>query len=350
LSFPAAGLSERDEAILRAVIELHILTAEPVSSSQLCLHYTLLFSSATVRNVMLRLEDAGFLSHPYTSSGKVPTVKAYRYFVGQLLRQPAMPGLDLPNLQSEWLQRVQEVEQMIKLTAGVLAAVSQLLAVTWVGSCEEQRLRRVELLPLGSQKILLVAVTDFNPEAHHVLDCGEEVSRSVLAKVAALVNEHGRGLTSAELSELSRAPWPGLDRRIAEMLRQALAVLGASLQAPGRREVVVEGAANLMAQPEFQDVTAIRSFVSMLDHHEALLQYFAAPGLEHGGFRVVIGDENPQRGLPPLAYVTAGIALQGGLSARIGVIGPVRMAYGRVISLLGRTAATMARALDRDEA
>lgn len=342
-------LGQRDEAILQAIIERHILTAEPISSIQLCTHYALPCSSATVRNIMLRLEDAGFLSHPYTSAGKVPTVKAYRYFVDRLLRTSSQQAEMIPGLRADWVQQVREVGQVIKLTAGVLATLSELLAVAWVAGRDEQRLRRVELLPLGGPKILLVAITDSSQEVHHLLDCGETVGRSLLSKVAALVNEHGCGLTSLELDELSRAPWPGIDRRIAEMLRQALAALGAGLRASAHRGLTVEGAANLLAQPEFQQISAIRPFLSLLDHQESLLKFFAGPGVERDGLRVVIGEADPDSGLPPLAYLTAGITLPNGQNAGIGVIGPVRMAYGRIISLLGQTAAGMARAMCSQE-
>ena len=109
--FSAAGLSERDWAVLAAIIERHILTAEPVSSSQLCAHFPLGCSPATVRHSMARLEEAGFLSHPYTSAGKSPTVKAYRMFVEKLLPAPGTETPEIQRLRSELQQRVADVDQ-----------------------------------------------------------------------------------------------------------------------------------------------------------------------------------------------------------------------------------------------
>jgi heat-inducible transcriptional repressor len=345
---PEGGdLSQRECAVLSAVIERHILTAEPVSSSQVCAHYAFGYSPATVRSVMVRLEDAGFLSHPYTSAGKIPSVKAYRFFVDRLLQGLELSTVGRPGLHPELLEQVREVDQMIKLTAGVLAAVSQLLAVSWVAGGARERLARVELLRLAAQKILLVTFTETAAEIHHVLEMPDKVNPELLARAARWINERGRGLSAQELGALAQGEWPTADRRLGELLRPALAAIRASLSAPTRTEVAMEGAGNLISQPEFNNVGTVRRLVSMLDRREELLQSFAAPGLERDGLRVVIGGENTQSGLPPLSFITIGIGLQTGQSACLGVIGPMRMAYGRIISLLGSTAATVARALER---
>jgi len=340
-----AELAERDRAILNAIIERHILTAEPVSSSQLCAFFTFGYSSATVRNIMARLEEIGFLSHPYTSAGKVPTVKAYRYFVDRILNSPGMETTDRQSLRPELLEQVRAVDQVIKLTAGVLAAVSQLLAVSWVSSRGDERLARIELARLSSRKILLVILTDSRDEIHHILETSETISREQLARVSALVNEHGCGLTAAELNALARAEWPNADRQLADLLRRALEAIGASLTVPVREEMAVEGTGNLISQPEFNNISVVRRLVSMLDRREELLHSFEAPGIECNGLRVVIGEADPRTGLPPLSFITVGVSLRGGQSARLGVIGPTRMAYGRVISLLGSTATTVSQIL-----
>lgn len=341
-------LTARERAVLTAVIERHILTAEPVSSSQLCAGYAFGCSPATVRNVMVRLEEAGLLSHPYTSAGKVPTAKAFRFFVNRVLRGRGAADGGRGGLQPELLEQVREVDQLMKLTAGVLAAVSQLLAVGWVTGRNEERLARVELVRLSPYKILLVIFTDSPAEIHHILETHEAVTPERLLRTAHLVNERGRGLSARELSALARGECPvDDDRRLSELLRRALAAIGASLSGPVREEVVVEGAGNLISQPEFNSIHAIRRLVAMLDRREELLQSFAAPGIERDGLRVVVGGVNPDADLPALSFITVGIGMPDGQNARLGVIGPMRMAYGRVISLLGSTASTLSRALSQ---
>jgi len=124
-------------------------------------------------------------------------------------------------------------------------------------------------------------------------------------------------------------------------------VLSARLQAPERAGVVVQGAANLIAQPEFNDVRLIRRLVALLDQQDDLLQSFAGPGIERDGLHIVIGEPYPSSGLPPLSLVTVGVGLAGGRNARFGVVGPTRMAYGRIIPLLQYTASTVARVIAR---
>jgi heat-inducible transcriptional repressor len=338
--FPTAGLNERDWAVLAAIIERHILTAEPVSSNQLVAHFPLGCSPATVRNSMARLEEAGFLSHPYTSAGKSPTVKAYRIFVEKLLPAPGTETPAMQRLRSELQQRVADVDHLMKLTATVLAAVSNLLAVSWVADSPAERLVRVELARLSERKLLLMAHTSYQHEIHQVFEFHEAVSTEVLERAVDLVNEHGRGLGPEELASLALADWPGMDQRLASLVRQALTVIGSQLQGLGSDGVVVEGAANLIAQPEFKDIDLIRHLMGLLDHRRELVHSLEAPGIERNGLRAIIGEEN-EKGLPPLSYLTVGLHLEGGREARLGVIGPVRMEYRRVIPLLVQTADTL---------
>jgi heat-inducible transcriptional repressor len=342
--FPAGTLNERDWAVLAAIIERHILTAEPVSSSQVCTHFPLGCSPATVRNSMARLEEAGFLSHPYTSAGKSPTVKAYRVFVEKLLPAPGAETPEIKRLRSELQQRVADVDHVMKLTATVLAALSNLLAVSWVADSPEERLVRVELARLSDRKLLLMAHTSYLHEIHQVFEFHEGVSTEVLERAVDLVNEHGQGLGPEELAALALGDWPGVDQRLAQLVRRALTVIGSQLQGLGSDGVVVEGASNLIAQPEFKDIDLIRHLMGLIDHRRELVHTLEAPGIERNGLRMAIGDET-DKGLPPLSYLTVGLHLQGGRVARLGVVGPVRMEYRRVIPLLVQTAGTLAAVL-----
>jgi heat-inducible transcriptional repressor len=342
--FSAAGLNERDWAVLAAIIEGHILTAEPMSSSRLCAQFPLRCSPATVRHSMARLEAAGFLSHPYTSAGKIPTVKAYRIFVEKLLPVSGAETPEIRRLRNELQQRVADVDHLMKLTATVLAAVSNLLAVSWLADSPAERLLGVELARLSESKFLLRASTSYRQEIHQIFEFPEAVSAEVLERAVELVNEHGRGLGPEELAGLALADWRGLDRRLAQLVRRALTVIGSQLQGLGSDGVVVEGAANLIAQPEFKDIDLIRHLLGLLDHRRELVHSLEAPGIERHGLHAVIGEEN-DKGLPPLSYLTVGLHLQGGREARLGVIGPVRMEYRRVIPLLVQTAGTLASIL-----
>lgn len=330
----AQTLGERDRAVLTALVERYVATAEPVSSAQLCAACRLECSSATVRNAMARLEDAGFLSHPYTSAGKVPTVKAYRWYVDQLLQRRTWAeggGVPLP---PAWLEQVQAADLVLKLTTGVIAAASQLLAVGWVIGQPAERLERVDLVRISPRRVLVVILTRSGSEVQHLLETEGPAHPALLETLTAWINAHARGCSAAELRDLERTGWPQAERRLRELLRRTLAAIGANLTVPAPAGVAVAGAGNLIAQPEFNSIGAARRLVDWLDRREALLQSLDAPGPEHHGLRVAISVD-PAEGLPPLACLTVGLELPSGRQARMGVVGPVRMAYERVLTLLG---------------
>lgn len=337
-------LTERDRQLLAALIERHIATAAPVSSHELCEYYGFDWSSATVRNVLARLEAAGYLEHPYTSAGKVPTILAYRYFVEHLLRQEGLAlGGALPKA-FEILREVQRREDLVQLTAQVLAVTSQLLAVSWLPAQAGERLKRIRLYRLASRRVLIAVETLSEAVFRQVVDLGEHASLELLKHAARLINERGRGLTAPELDQLSRIPWPGADRRLGAWLRRALAWVVTQLQVNRRSEVVVEGASNLIRQPEFNDLAATRRLIAMLDRREDLLRSFEAPGIERQGIRVVFG-EDASGPLSALALIAETVPLgPAGEWARIGVIGPRRMAYQRIIPLVNTAARALARA------
>ncbi len=335
-------LSERDRAILAAVIERHITTAEPVSSSQLCNQYGFELSSATVRNIMARLEELEFLVSPHTSAGKIPTLKAYQFFVEKLMNEQHVADADQRQIKAEVLQQVQETDQIMKLTARVLAMVSNLLAVSWLPVYNDERLAEVRLIRLAPHRILLVVRTTLNYEHHQVFTC-ENAKVRLIDQVAAGVNEWGMGKTAVELENLAQTDCPGMDRHMLALWRRALILIVENLNR--RESMVVEGTTNLIHQPEFDDINATRQLVAMLDHREELLRFFTAPAISRGGVHVMISEDQYPAKLPALAFVSYRVLLDQGRCARIGVIGPRRMAYSRIVPLVQYTAAALNQAM-----
>jgi heat-inducible transcriptional repressor len=337
-------VSERDRFILEAVIERHTTTAEPVSSSQLCHQYGFDWSSATVRSIMARLEEAGFLASPYTSAGKIPTLKAYQYFVAELMNEQHVADIDQVQIKAEVLQQVQETDQIMKLTARVLAMVSNLLAVSWLPVENEERLAGVSLRRLAPHRILMVVRTTRNHEHHQVFTCEHTMAR-LIDQVAAGVNEWGLGKTAAELENLAQTDCPGMDRHMLALWRRALILIVGNLNLSRRESMLVEGTTNLIQQPEFDDINAARQLVAMLDHREELLRFFTAPAINRGGVHVMISEDHYSAKLPALAFVSYRVLLDHGRCARIGVIGPRRMAYSRIIPLVEYTAEALNQAM-----
>jgi heat-inducible transcriptional repressor len=339
-----AILSAREQTVLAAVIEHYTATAEPVSSQQLCASYGFEWSSATVRNVLARLEAGGFLNHPYTSAGKVPTVKAYRYLVDRLLENQSSQNQAQRQAQFKILHEAQETDKIVGLAAKVLAVTSQLLAVTWLSSGNDERLAQVQLIRLTSQRMLLVVQTSTGEQFHQVFTLEEAMGLNLVQKVNLWVNRNGQGKTASELDLLAQEDWSGMDRRMRKLLKQALHWASVNLSAPGQEERAIEGASNLIQQPEFNNISAMRQLVRILDQGDELIRSFSMPGIERDGVCVVIEDKPWREPLPALSLVTEEVVLNARQTMRIGVIGPQRMAYPKVIALVQDTAEALIRA------
>ncbi|MBN1594941.1 heat-inducible transcription repressor HrcA [candidate division FCPU426 bacterium] len=337
-------LSEREEKILAAVIDRHIATVEPVSSQQLCRQYGFKWSTATVRNVLASLEAGGFLNHPYTSAGKVPTVKAYRFLVERLLSRQLSRDAKQGRIRFEILQQTQDMDRIIKMTVKVLAATSQLLAVTWLSFHPEERLARIQLIRLAPYRLLLIVRTLRGGEFHQIFTLDESIRPHLLQEVVRLVDRYGAGKNAAELGLLSGSDWPGLNRSMHALLQKALHWASCNLDTPSDNSMRLDGASNLISQPEFDNISATRQAMAFLDRRDQLLRSFMAPGIEGQGVRVVIGEDEGRRQMPALSVVTEEVPVGSRQAVRIGVIGPRRMAYGKIIALVKDAAAALTRA------
>ncbi|MCD4813078.1 heat-inducible transcriptional repressor HrcA [bacterium] len=335
----------REQTVMVAVIEQYIASAEPVSSQQLCRHYGFPYRSATVRSILATLEEKGYLIHPYTSAGKIPTVKAYRFFVEALLPPSGGDGMDRRRPYYELLKHVQEEDKLIGLTAKVLAVSSQLLAVTWMSSTIEERLAHLQLVSLSRHRLLVIVHTMAGDEFHKVFSTEETLGTLLIKQVADLVNRRARGRTADELERLAKVAWPGLERNTLKLLRRALRWTGMHLSGLDRA-VRIEGASNLMEQPEFNNLPATRQLLTLLDQREQFVRSLEAPGIERQGVRVVINERAMAEAMPVLSLVSEEILSRKSKTVRIGVIGPIRMAYGKIIPLIKNTADVLAEIIN----
>jgi heat-inducible transcriptional repressor len=340
------GLNEREQSVLNAVIARHVSTAEPVSSQELCDYFGLRWSSATIRNVLSGLEEKGFLNHPYTSAGKIPTVKAYKQMVESLLGSQTELNEEEQLRISQILGEVRETDKLIRLTAKVLAITSRLLAVTWLPMQQVDKLDRVYFIRLSGCKLMLIARTLSGQEFQQIVELEEKFDLRLIGQAIALVNQWGHGQTPEGLEQLTQANCPGLDRRMAFLVKQALVWIKRSLQNPMSETVVIEGAVNLINQPEFNDIHATRELVSLLDERGRLLQSLQNPGIRCQGVRVLIGEGQWAKNFPALSCVLEEIALPDKRRIQMGVIGPSRMPYARIIPLVQEVAMAFSNAIE----
>jgi heat-inducible transcriptional repressor len=324
-------LTDREETILRSIIEGHIRTARPVSSNAVVRLSSVRLSSATVRNVMRALEEKGLIRQPHTSAGRVPTDRGYRYYVDNLVQPSVLTPRERSMISSE-LARLVHCD-LATVLAGVSHMISELskeMAVAMAPSGGGQLIERVALVAVEGGRVLVVVSTDVGPTRTAVLTTGRALSDAELEEATGLLNEWLTGVALSESFVALESGLEAMEKDPGESLSAIFDGVRAFLHPGGGQRIHYEGARHIFRHPEFSENAS--SLGGILDSEEALADVLTGPA-EAARVRVVIGGENTRSGMSRLSLVTASYRL-GGSMGRMGIIGPTRMKYPRMIGLV----------------
>jgi heat-inducible transcriptional repressor len=322
-------LTERQKLILALMIRDYIETAQPVGSATLVQKYNLDVSPATVRNEMVALTEMGYLRQPHTSAGRVPTEEGYRYFVRQLMGHTDLPARTKDTIAHQFSQVGQDVDRWMRLAASVLAHQSQAAALVTAPHPEQARFKHLELIGTYGRQVLLVLVFSGGDVRQQMLALAEPVSQERLSTVAARLNELCQGMDAEMIAALSGqldALEQDVLKLIVEDMRGSSAVLSG--------EVYRDGLAHVLAEPEFAEMETARKALRILEERSLLEDLLTRTVLPSsvGGVQVLIGGEGTWEDLRDCSMVLARYGAPGLATGALGVIGPIRMAYGRTIS------------------
>ena len=318
------NMDERKLRILRAIIDDYILTGVPVGSRTISRKYETGLSSATIRNEMSDLEELGFLDQPHVSAGRVPSPKAYRLYVDSLLQAGIIPDDSAESVLWHFSGRVHQMEDVIDHAARVLSSLTQYTAVVLSPKGAEPKLQTIQLVPVSAGSALVV-IRD------SVIRISPEVDGDTLYAISRTLTSELRGCTLNTACEIL----PEMIRRMEgndEVLRGFYGYLSEGSQRPRSPHVAIGGTSNMLSYPEYNDVDKARNFLSLMETRDKLAEIIRGNG--EMAFTVRIG---PETGVPEMAdcsIVTATYSTRGGQQGTIGVIGPTRMRYSRVISVL----------------
>ncbi len=334
-------LTERERRVLEAVIQRYVETAEPAGSRTISRRFGLGVSPATIRNTMSDLEEKGYLYHPHTSAGRVPTDIAYRLYVDSLLRSRRPARADVERL-SEHLagEGTSAIENILRRAAQSLSIVTQELGVALGPRLDNARLQRLELVRLSTERLLLVLTLEGGAVRTIFVEVAGQIAESALAEVMVVLNERLAGLTLREIrSSLGdrvrdSAITPGGNDLLNVFVQEGDTLF--DLPVVAEEQDVVFGQASVLAdQPEFTTGNGMRRLLELTEQKrhlaEVLRQRANAPGIS-----ITIGNEHGDPRLEPFTIVTAEYTV-GALSGVIGVIGPTRMPYDKVIALVRHT-------------
>lgn len=346
----AASLSERERQVLEAVIETYVATAEPAGSRTISRKFGTL-SAATIRNTMSDLEEKGYLYHPHTSAGRIPTDLAYRVYVNSLMHPSTVSASESHQIREELGAERSAVDQILERAAQVLGVLTKELGVAVGPSLDEAVLERVELLQAGAERLLLVLTLRSGVVRTIFVEVPSHMASDAVGNVAVVLNDRLAGLTLQEI----RATLP-------ERLRDAAPDLGSSellnifiqeaddlFDMPaagggGSASGVVLGSAQLLAgQPEFATKERFQGLLEVTERREMLRE-----ALAHRlgrGLTITIGSEHQDPTLAPFTLVTASYRL-GPLAGVIGVMGPTRMPYDKIVALVDHTSRLVGELLE----
>ena len=324
-------MDDRKRRILRAIIDDYILTGIPVGSRTISRKYETSLSSATIRNEMSDLEELGFLDQPHISAGRVPSAKAYRLYVDSLLESGIIPDDSAESVLNHFSGRVAQMEDVIDHAARVLSSLTQYTAVVLSPNGVEPRLQTIQLVQVSAGSALVVIVTDQGVIRDSVIRISPDMDGDTLYAISRILTNEMRGCTLREAC----GRLPEIIRRMEgndEVLHSLYGYFTEGQKAAQNPHVAVGGTSNMLSYPEYNDVDKARSFLSLMETRDKLAEIVRGSG--ELAFTVRIG---PETGVPEMAdcsIVTATYSSRGGQQGTIGVIGPTRMRYSRVISIL----------------
>ncbi len=336
-------LDPRQEQVLLAVVREYIRTAQPVSSSFLVENYGLNCSSATVRNVLARLEELGFLGQPHTSAGRIPQDPAYRFYVDRLVESGIGAPPEAPVIRDEVGASQTYLDSLMEQAIRLLSQATRHTAMILGPRLRSNFFRYLQLVPLGPRRLLFVLLTRTGSVVEKVLELSVPVPPDLLEGMTESLNRRLRGLPLMEISqELLREMRPAVDEQILQGL--TLAARDDSLDAGGR--LVLGGTSRLLDQPEFHDVERLRQLLKVLEEEEILAEVLTKT-LETPGFRIWIGQENELAEMKGCSLLAATYYLRGEPVGTLGILGPTRMPYDRVLSILSCVAQSVSHRLER---
>jgi heat-inducible transcriptional repressor len=332
------GMDDRATQVLRYIVEDYIATAEPVGSRTISKKMGQALSPATIRNIMADLEEMGFLVQPHTSAGRVPTGIGFRYYIDHLLLRRSLAQGEVDQLNLATLEEDAPADELVRQASRLLANLACQASVVILSRPDQQRLRSVNLMRAAADKILLVAVMQGGYVQHRLIDGEPDITGDEIEKINGYLNELADGLTLPQLRVRILSELRKEKARYDRLMHRALTVGARALADSGPGEVFVEGRANILDQPEFaEDVQRLKRILRAFEEKSVIFRLLDR-AMSTQAIQVSIGPENPVEDLGDVSVVASGYRQGPAAVGSIGLIGPVRMDYSRVIPLVEYTA------------
>ena len=335
-------LDERARILLKTLVERYIADGQPVGSRALSKFSGLDLSAATVRNVMADLEDAGFIASPHTSAGRVPTARGYRFFVDSLLTVCPLERARVEEIEDQFHSA--QPQQLISNASHLLSGLTHFAGIVIAPRRASPRIRQIEFVSLSEKRILLILVTADGDVQNRILLTERGYSATELVTAANILNQHFAGLDFEQIRLRLQEELRQLRTDLQSLMAAALAAGDEAMKGPGER-YVISGERNLLEVEEFSsNMKRLRELFDLFEQRTSLMQLLDL-SQRADGVQIFIGGESGLAPLDECSVVTAPYEVDGQVVGSVGVIGPTRMAYERVIPIVDITAKLLSSAL-----
>jgi len=339
-------LTDRQREILGIVVRDHVLTAKPVGSDAVCRRTTMPVSPATIRNEFAALTDMGYLTQPHTSAGRVPTADGYRYFVQQVMQESTLPLDEQLRISHQFHQVALDLDEWMRLAAAALAQAARSAALIAAPHAQKARFRYVQLISISELTGLMILVLQDGTVQQQMMIFSEPVAQEQLTVISNKLNGQ---LVNLEMEtarkELASAVAEQVDPLEADVIRRILDIMG-DHDTRKTRDIYRDGLVNILREPEFMELDRARQILQILEQDSALEAILREAQIANG-IQVIIGSEGRWDEMRDCSMVLSGYGLPGQAKGVLGVVGPMRMAYGRTIPAVRYIAGVMSDLLYR---
>jgi heat-inducible transcriptional repressor len=339
------SLSQRMKRVLETIIEDYILTAEPVGSRKISKQSNLNLSPATIRNIMSDLEELGLISQPYTSAGRVPTERGLRFYVDTIIDVHELSDQEQQEMRSKYVGHLAEGPDLFRETSRILSLSSHYLGIVWTPRMSSVILQHIEFVKLRKYLVLAILVSTAGLVHNRIIEVEEDFSQSELDHLSDYLNGFLAGLTLYQVREKLLEQMKVAKKAYDHLLEQALRLGEKAFSSIDDSDVFIEGRTNILNEPEFSNVSSMTDLFRTFEEKAVmvkLLEKFMAPK----GVQIAIGSESQVQEMETCSVVTSTYSCGGDVLGVLGVIGPRRMNYSRVIPLVGYTAKLLTEILE----
>lgn len=326
-------LDERKKKILQAVIRNYLETGEPVGSRTISKYTDLNLSSATIRNEMADLEEMGYILQPHTSAGRIPSDKGYRFYVDTMMQEKEREVFEMKDM---LVERQDKLETLLKQVAKVLAQNTQYATMVSAPQTKRNKLKFIQLSRVDANQLLAVIVTEGNVIKNNILDIEEELSDETILKLNILLNTNLNGLSMEEINLGMISIMKQQAGIHSDIVSEVIDAVAEAIRAEDDLEIYTSGTNNIFRYPELADQQKASELINTFEEKQLLGELLQETGEsgENTGIQVYIGAETPVQSMKDCSVVTATYELGDGMKGTIGIVGPKRMDYDKVVGTL----------------